>query len=68
MDSPTPRQIRKARREAGLSQRRAALTVHCGVRTWQQWEYAGNNPRMRRAMHPAVWELFQIKVKNDEKR
>lgn len=30
--------------------------IHCGLRAWQKWE-AGD-----RKMHPAMWELFQIKT------
>lgn len=34
-----------------------AAAVHTKRRPWQQWE-AGD-----RAMHPAFWELFQIKTR-----
>ena len=57
MTSPTPEEIRQARELAGLSQTQAAETVHAGLRSWQHWE-AGD-----RVMHPAFWELFQIKIR-----
>ncbi|MCY1297241.1 hypothetical protein D9M70_466740 [compost metagenome] len=54
--SPDPAEIRGAREAAGLSQTAAAVLVHSGLRTWQQWE-AGD-----RRMHPGLWELFQLKT------
>lgn len=59
MNSPKPKQIKQARKDFGLTQTKAAELVHCGLRSWQQWE-AGD-----RKMHPAMWELFCIKTKND---
>lgn len=55
-ESPTPEQIRATRVDAGISQSSAAAIVYSGLRTWQQWE-AGD-----RRMHPAMWELFLIKL------
>lgn len=54
--SPTPAQIRAARQAAGLSQTAAASLIYSTMRTWQDWE-AG-----KAAMHPGLWELYQIKV------
>ncbi len=56
MNKPTPALIRATRTGFGLTQTEAAALVHCKLRAWQQWE-AGD-----RAMHPAMWELFQIKA------
>lgn len=53
---PAPHEIRALREARGLTQSQATELVHCGLRAWQKWE-AGD-----RAMHPAFWELFQIKV------
>lgn len=53
---PAPADIRAQRKAIGLSQTAAARIVHSGLRTWQQWE-AGE-----RGMHPALWELFQLKT------
>lgn len=53
--NPTPAEVRAAREAAGLSQTVAADLVHTTCRTWQQWE-AGD-----RRMHPAFWELFNLK-------
>lgn len=52
---PSPSTIREARRLLGITQSKAAEMVHSTCRVWQQWE-AGD-----RKMHPAFWELFQIK-------
>jgi DNA-binding transcriptional regulator YiaG len=55
MQHPTPEQIKEAREASGLSQPAAAALIYSTKRTWQDWEY-GKNP-----MHPAIWELFNIK-------
>lgn len=55
--SPAPAEIRAAREAAGLTQTAAARLIYCSLRGWQDWE-AG----MRR-MHPAMWELFNRKVR-----
>lgn len=62
--APTPASVREARENVqaalGLgitaAQDWCAAAVHTKRRPWQQWE-AGD-----RAMHPAFWELFGIKV------
>jgi putative transcriptional regulator len=54
--TPTPADVRAARLAAALTQSAAAAVVHASLRAWQQWE-AGD-----RAMHPGLWELFQIKT------
>lgn len=56
--TPSPKQIRQARKDAGLSQSAAADIVHANLRSWQKWE-AGE-----RSMHLAFWELFQLKTKS----
>lgn len=56
MTSPTPEEIRAARLTAGLTVRQACEMVHASPRSWQNYE-AGD-----RVMHPAIWELFRIKV------
>lgn len=58
MTSPTPAAIRAARAAAGLTQTQAAALIYCTLRGWQDWE-AG-----KRAMHPAFFELFLLKVGN----
>lgn len=54
--SPTPTEIKKVRQAAGLTQEAAAGLIYSTRRTWQDWE-AGIN-----AMHPALWELFKLKL------
>lgn len=54
--SPSPAQVRAARRAAGLTQTEAAALIYCSMRAWQEWE------RGTRAMHPAMWELFGVKT------
>lgn len=44
-----------ARAVAGLTQTAAGALVYSSLGAWQQWE-AG-----LRRMHPALWELFNIK-------
>lgn len=55
--TPTPEQIKEARKCTKLTQTEAAALIHCALRSWQDWE-AG-----RRQMHAAMWELFLIKTK-----
>ena len=55
--NPKPAEIKKLRIQAGLSQAGAGELLYTTVGSWQQWEGG------LRRMHPAFWELFQIKVK-----
>lgn len=55
--SPDRRVIRLRRKAYDLTQAEAGALVYSARRTWQDWE-AGN-----RHMHPAIWELFEIKLK-----
>lgn len=65
MTSPAPADVLAAREavqaKLGIgitaAQDWCAEKVHTKRRPWQQWE-AGD-----RAMHPAFWELFQLKTK-----
>lgn len=57
--NPAPGEVRAAREAAGLTQTQAGVLVHAGCRTWQQWE-AGE-----RRMHPAFWELFCRKARQE---
>lgn len=54
--SPTPEEVKAARKRASLSQTGAARCVHVLQRTWQKWEHGDNE------MHPAFWELFLRKL------
>lgn len=58
--NPSPDEIRALRDKAGLTQAEAASLVHTTLRNWQQWE-ATEGTNMR-PMHPAFWELFQLKL------
>jgi putative transcriptional regulator len=53
---PSAVEVRHVREDLGLSREDAAALVHCRARGWQEWEL-GN-----RQMHPAMWELFCIKI------
>lgn len=68
MKQPTPRQIRAAREEAGLTQSEAAELVGAGKpgskrreRTWQHWE-ADPSSAEAREIPLAAWELFLLKT------
>lgn len=54
--NPSPAEIREAREKAGLTQTEAGDLLYVSLRGWQKWEGA------ERPMHPAFWELFQIKL------
>lgn len=59
--NPTPAQIRRAREQAGLTLEQASALVHSTWRSWQHWESDVDAAEHRR-MHPATWELFQVKL------
>lgn len=50
--TPSPEQIRAARKQAGLTQTAAADLVETDLRVWQQWEHG------ERKMHAGFWRLF----------
>lgn len=54
--NPRPSDIRAWREAHDLTQTQAAVLVHTTLRAWQQWEHGD------RRMHPAMWELAQIKA------
>ena len=54
--NPSTDEIRAARKNAYLTQEQAGAILHTTGRVWRQWE-AGD-----RKMHPAFWELFQVKL------
>lgn len=58
--NPAPEEIRAKRETLGLSQTAAANVIYSTCRSWQQWE-AGD-----RRMHPAMWELFNLKTKPEQ--
>jgi len=60
--NPAPEEIRLVREAAGLSQSAAAALVYSSCRAWQQWEASVDDARNHRKMHPAVWELFRLKI------
>lgn len=57
---PTPQQIIDRRQQAGLTQSEAATLVYASLRAWQQWE--SSTPGDARGMHPAMFELFELKT------
>ena len=60
MTSPSPNEVREARQTAGLSQTAAASLIHCSRSSWAEWEGGISK------MHPAFWELFQIKINQQD--
>ena len=67
--NPTPEEVRQARAavqtrlDLGITeaQELCAQQVHTSIRTWQQWETDASIPISHRRMHPAFWELYNIK-------
>lgn len=55
MKTPTPEEIKNARKEAGLTQAQAAALVHATQVQWSRFE-SGSSKMLR-----ASWELFLIK-------
>lgn len=56
---PNPGEIKKIRKEAGLTQKEAGALIGKSVRAWQNWETLSNS---NRKMDKALWELFLIKI------
>ena len=59
---PLPCELKEARLKAGLTQEQAGKLVYRTTRHWQHME-SGD-----RAIDPAVWELFQIKLITNKSR
>jgi len=57
VNTPSPTEIKQARKDAGLTQTQAAALVGRKLRQWQYWE--SNNFDMP----SPLWELFTIKIK-----
>jgi len=61
MINPEPAVIKQSRKDAGLTQTQAGAVAYSTCRAWQKWE------KGEARMHPAMFELFLIKVgKNDD--
>lgn len=56
-EKPTPEQIARARERAKMTQEEAAGLIYHKWRAWDRYE------KGIRRMHPALWELWQIKAK-----
>lgn len=57
--SPTPEEIKAARKAVGMSQSEAARTIGTErYQTWQAYELG------TRKMPAAKWELFRLKTEN----
>lgn len=52
--NPSPKQIRAARDDAGLTQTKAGELIFGTRRTWADWEGGA------RKMPPAAWHLFLL--------
>lgn len=63
LPTPSPDEIRAARKKAGLTQTQAAQLIgNAGdksYRTWQRFEAPADNPD-HRAIHPRMWEMFLL--------
>lgn len=63
MKSPTPEEIKRVRKRAGLTQLQAGKLV--GVRAQSRWaEYENGTYKMQ----PYRWELFLIKLRSASRR
>lgn len=60
--NPTPEKIRATRESLRLDYAAAGAIVHSSARAWQSWELGD------RRMHPAIWELFQIKTRRSPEK
>ena len=63
INPPSPDEIVGMRINARLTQKQAATLVHSSEKSWRNWE-SDESLQSHRRMHPAIWELFLIKIKN----
>lgn len=56
---PAPEDIKKIRERVG-SQRFCADLVGVDTRTWERYEYLGDDPRQQRSPNPQTWGLFLL--------
>jgi len=56
MIRPTPQQIKKTRKEAGLTQTQAGKLVNRALSTWQAYEGGTLD------CPPEIWEIFVIRL------
>jgi len=56
MQGPDTKSIFRARNSIGLTTEQAANLVYATKRSWEYWESG------ERAMSPAIWELFLMKI------
>jgi transcriptional regulator with XRE-family HTH domain len=54
---PNPKELKRARKDAGLTAAEAARLVGVSAVTWQRWE--GQTAR-KTEIHYAHWELFRL--------
>ena len=59
--APTPAQVRAAREAGRMTLAEAGAVVHVHGETWRNWERPDS--AQARHMHPAFWELFNLKMK-----
>ena len=57
MIPPTPKRIKKVRKQMGLSVKEASKVARSSERAWYHWE------KGERVMPLGLWELFLLKIK-----
>lgn len=60
-DRPSPCDIRSARHKTGFTMEEAGAIVFVSRKTWLSWERDVGHPD-HRDMHPAIAQLFALKV------
>ncbi len=59
--TPTPQEIRRARKKAGHTQLEAATLVFASVRAWTEWEADRPDGYPGRNMHPGLFLLYRAR-------
>lgn len=57
---PSAAEVKALRASAGLTQAQCAEILRTSIVSYQQWE--SESRTTGRQMHPAMWEVFQVKV------
>lgn len=62
VEPPSATGIVALRKELNITQAKAAKLVGVNERTWQYYEYNGDNEKRKKSPSPTTWGLFLLSV------
>lgn len=60
VEPPSAAEIAALRKELNVTQAKAAKLVGINERTWQYYEYNGDNDKRKKSPSPTTWGLFLL--------